>query len=153
MNDGGTGVVNTGLRFKAYDNLYACDVSVFPFIPAANPALRLRHSRCVWRWISRLHSPDELGFPGPVSGMARARSPLDAGADIAPRHTRSASYTERTIMDSRRASLLLLLLLVVPLSGCQAIATIFEAGMWIGVIMVVLVLAIVGFIVSRVRRP
>jgi hypothetical protein len=56
-------------------------------------------------------------------------------------------------MDSRRASLLLLLVLVVPLSGCQAIATIFEAGMWIGVIMVVLVLAIVGFIVSRVRRP
>ena len=24
-----------------YDNLYACDVSVFPFIPAANPALTL----------------------------------------------------------------------------------------------------------------
>jgi len=34
-------VVNTGLRFEAYDNLYACDVSVFPFIPAANPALTL----------------------------------------------------------------------------------------------------------------
>jgi len=41
MSDGGTGVVNTGLRFEAYDNLYACDVSVFPFIPAANPALTL----------------------------------------------------------------------------------------------------------------
>lgn len=54
-------------------------------------------------------------------------------------------------MDSRRA--LLLLLLVLPLSGCQAIATIFEAGLWVGVILVLLVLAVVGFIMSRVRRP
>ena len=29
------------VRFEADDNLYACDVSVFPFIPAADPALTL----------------------------------------------------------------------------------------------------------------
>jgi choline dehydrogenase-like flavoprotein len=37
----GTGVVNTDLRFLAYDNLYACDLSVFPTSPAANPSLTL----------------------------------------------------------------------------------------------------------------
>jgi choline dehydrogenase-like flavoprotein len=41
MSDDQSGVVNDGLRFEAYDNLYACDVSVFPAIPAANPALTL----------------------------------------------------------------------------------------------------------------
>jgi choline dehydrogenase-like flavoprotein len=35
------GLRNEQLRFLGYDNLYACDVSVFPMIPAANPALTL----------------------------------------------------------------------------------------------------------------
>ena len=98
-----------------------------------------------------LYCPDELPSVA-CAGMARARRPLDGRAYVAPGHTRSTSYTERTTMGSRRASLLLLLL-VLPLSGCEAIATIFEAGMWLGVIMVLLVLAVVGFIVSKVRRP
>jgi choline dehydrogenase-like flavoprotein len=41
MSGDHSGVVDAGLRFEAYDNLYACDVSVFPWIPAANPALTL----------------------------------------------------------------------------------------------------------------
>lgn len=41
MADDASGVVDVDLRFLAYDNLYACDVSVFPMIPAANPALTL----------------------------------------------------------------------------------------------------------------
>ena len=41
MSGNHSGVVDAGLRFEAYDNLYACDVSVFPWIPAANPALTL----------------------------------------------------------------------------------------------------------------
>ncbi|WP_158516623.1 GMC oxidoreductase [Scytonema hofmannii] len=36
-----TGVVDENLRMEAYDNLYVCDVSVFPIIPAANPCLTL----------------------------------------------------------------------------------------------------------------
>ncbi|MDX2244132.1 MAG: GMC oxidoreductase [Leptolyngbyaceae cyanobacterium bins.302] len=36
-----TGVVNTNLKFHAYNNLYACDLSVFPTSPAANPTLTL----------------------------------------------------------------------------------------------------------------
>lgn len=35
----GSGVVDADLRFLAYDNLYACDNSVFPASPAANPSL------------------------------------------------------------------------------------------------------------------
>ncbi len=35
------GVVDEDLRFLAYDNLYACDLSVFPSSPAANPSLTL----------------------------------------------------------------------------------------------------------------
>lgn len=35
------GVVDNDLKFLAYDNLYACDLSVFPTSPAANPTLAL----------------------------------------------------------------------------------------------------------------
>lgn len=41
--DGGyrDGVVDTDLRMLGYDNLYVCDLSVFPSSPAANPTLTL----------------------------------------------------------------------------------------------------------------
>lgn len=35
------GVVDSDLRFLGYDNVYACDNSVFPTSPAANPSLTL----------------------------------------------------------------------------------------------------------------
>jgi hypothetical protein len=41
MADDGTAVVDPNLRFLGYDNLYACDNSVFPSSPAANPTLAL----------------------------------------------------------------------------------------------------------------
>ena len=41
MSDDQSGVVNEDLRIEAYQNLYVCDVSVFPIIPAANPNLAL----------------------------------------------------------------------------------------------------------------
>jgi hypothetical protein len=41
MSGNGTGVVDTDLKFEAYDNLYCADPSVWPFIPAANPVLTL----------------------------------------------------------------------------------------------------------------
>lgn len=41
MSGDGSGVVDTDLKFEGVDNLYACDVSVFPHIPAANPSLTL----------------------------------------------------------------------------------------------------------------
>jgi hypothetical protein len=41
MSGSGAGVLDADLRFLAYDNLYACDNSVFPTSPAANPTLTL----------------------------------------------------------------------------------------------------------------
>jgi len=41
MSGDGSGVVDSDLKFEAYDNLYCADPSVWPFIPAANPALTL----------------------------------------------------------------------------------------------------------------
>jgi choline dehydrogenase-like flavoprotein len=41
MGAKGSSVVDTNLKFHHRDNLYACDVSVFPMIPAANPSLTL----------------------------------------------------------------------------------------------------------------
>ena len=39
MSGDGNGVVDADLKFLGYDNLYACDNSVFPASPAANPSL------------------------------------------------------------------------------------------------------------------
>jgi choline dehydrogenase-like flavoprotein len=39
--DPNASVVDTDLKFHGYDNLYACDLSVFPTSPAANPTLTL----------------------------------------------------------------------------------------------------------------
>jgi choline dehydrogenase-like flavoprotein len=54
MSGNGTGVVDTDLKFQALDNLYVADNSVFPFIPAANPALTL--SALSLRLADHLHS-------------------------------------------------------------------------------------------------
>jgi hypothetical protein len=44
---------------------------------------------------------------------------------------------------TRIATLLALLLATTSMTGCEAIATIFEAGVWVGVILVAIVLALV----------
>lgn len=41
MGAGGAGAVDENLKFHGYDNLFACDLSVFPTSPAANPTLTL----------------------------------------------------------------------------------------------------------------
>ena len=46
MADDDTAVVDHNLRFLGYDNLYACDNSVFPSSPAANPTLALTARFC-----------------------------------------------------------------------------------------------------------
>ena len=50
---------------------------------------------------------------------------------------------------SRYGLLLLLLLALVVLPGCSAVAGIFKAGMWVGVIMAVLVIGGAVAIFSR----
>jgi choline dehydrogenase-like flavoprotein len=41
MGERGAGVVDHNLKFHEYNNLYVCDLSVFPDIPAVNPSLTL----------------------------------------------------------------------------------------------------------------
>jgi choline dehydrogenase-like flavoprotein len=41
LGEGAEAVVDTNLKFRAYENLYVCDLSVFPASPAANPTLTL----------------------------------------------------------------------------------------------------------------
>lgn len=45
-----------------------------------------------------------------------------------------------------------LLLLTVSLSGCEAIAGIFKAGMWTGVIVIVAVIALVLYLVGKTKK-
>lgn len=46
----------------------------------------------------------------------------------------------------------LVALLCIFLSGCEAIEGIFQAGMWWGIIVVIGIIALIGWILSRSRR-
>lgn len=48
--------------------------------------------------------------------------------------------------------LFLVLLAGIALSGCELVGDIFQAGMAVGVFIVIAVLAVVFFLVSKVRR-
>ena len=45
-----------------------------------------------------------------------------------------------------------LLLLAISLSGCEAIAGIFKAGMWTGVILIVAVVALILYLIGKTRK-
>jgi hypothetical protein len=47
---------------------------------------------------------------------------------------------------------MLVILLTTTLTGCELIGDIFAAGFWVGIVVVVAILALVGFVVSRARR-
>ena len=47
--------------------------------------------------------------------------------------------------------LLLVVLASMTVAGCAAIEGIFKAGVWTGVIMVVLVLVVIGFVAAKIR--
>jgi hypothetical protein len=49
-------------------------------------------------------------------------------------------------------NLFALAILALGTTGCEAIASIFRAGMWVGILIVVLVLALVGLVIGRARR-
>jgi hypothetical protein len=52
----------------------------------------------------------------------------------------------------RALAILMVLLLTTTLTGCELVADIFRAGFWVGVVVVVAILALIGFLVSRTRR-
>ena len=66
------------------------------------------------------------------------------------RRVRANPGMESLYMTAFRIALIVLFAMVT--AGCEAIGNIFQAGIWVGAIMVVLFLAIVGFIASRFRR-
>jgi hypothetical protein len=47
--------------------------------------------------------------------------------------------------------LLLVLVATLSLTACEAIGDIFQAGMAVGVIMVIAVIAIIGFVIAKIR--
>ena len=55
---------------------------------------------------------------------------------------------------SARHILLILAIVVIGAmtSGCEAIGTIFKAGVWVGAIAVIAVVALVAFVAMKVRR-
>jgi hypothetical protein len=52
---------------------------------------------------------------------------------------------------SSRLLIVLLVLSGLTVSGCELAGDIFEAGMWTGIIAVVLVVGIIGFLIAKVR--
>lgn len=52
----------------------------------------------------------------------------------------------------RALALVLLAVLSSLLTGCEAIGNIFEAGVWVGVIGIIVVVAVVGLLISVLRR-
>ena len=46
---------------------------------------------------------------------------------------------------------ILLMLVTIPLAGCELVAGIFQAGMWVGAIFIVLIIAAVAFIAAKIR--
>lgn len=46
----------------------------------------------------------------------------------------------------------LLVAMVALLSSCEAIGDIFKAGMWMGIIVVVIVIALVLWLIGKIRR-
>jgi hypothetical protein len=47
--------------------------------------------------------------------------------------------------------LLLLVLVSLTFSGCELAGDILEAGVWVGAIGVILVIAVIGFVVAKIR--
>jgi hypothetical protein len=57
----------------------------------------------------------------------------------------------RALVDRNTLAAFLVALLALPLAGCEAIGDIFQAGMAVGVLMIVIVIAIIGFLVAKIR--
>lgn len=47
---------------------------------------------------------------------------------------------------------LFLLLLLPVLSGCEVIGDIFQAGFWVGIVSVILVVGLILFLVGKMRK-
>lgn len=53
---------------------------------------------------------------------------------------------------TRNPFLAILLLSIITLTSCEAIGDIFKAGMWVGIIVVVAVIALVLWLIGKARK-
>lgn len=56
------------------------------------------------------------------------------------------------MVNSTRSILAALLLFSVTLSSCELVGDIFEAGIWVGVLIIVGIIALVIWLISRFRK-
>jgi hypothetical protein len=54
-------------------------------------------------------------------------------------------------MSNLAARLLLIVILAMATAGCELVGDIFQAGMWVGILMVVLAIGVVMWLVAKVR--
>jgi hypothetical protein len=47
--------------------------------------------------------------------------------------------------------LILLVLVTMTVAGCELAGDIFQAGAWVGAIVVILIIAVIGFIAAKIR--
>ena len=52
---------------------------------------------------------------------------------------------------SRYTLIVLMVLVSLTAAGCEVIGDIFKAGVWVGVLMVVVLIALVGFVAAKIR--
>ena len=52
---------------------------------------------------------------------------------------------------SRYVLIVLLVLVSLTSAGCEVIGDIFKAGVWVGMLMVVVVIALIGFVAAKIR--
>jgi hypothetical protein len=64
----------------------------------------------------------------------------------------STAIAARAHTRSRAFFVLLNVVIATMTAGCEAIGTIFKAGVWTGVIAVVVVIALVAFVLMKVSR-
>jgi len=55
-------------------------------------------------------------------------------------------------MRTKQLLAVLIILLSTTLTSCQAIGDVFKAGMWVGVIVVVAIIALVLWLIGKARR-
>lgn len=46
----------------------------------------------------------------------------------------------------------LFLVLMITASSCQAIAGIFKAGVWVGIVIVVIIIALILWVISKMKK-
>lgn len=49
-------------------------------------------------------------------------------------------------------SFILLFLLITSLSSCAAVASIFKAGLWVGILIVVVIIVIILWLIGKARK-